>query len=53
MTIDDLRLLAIEIKDPSLKAKVKTKLGEFGVKNITALDPTNYEEMYNFIKELC
>ena len=31
---------------------IKQKLNEFGAPSVTKLDPSKYDEMYNFLKSL-
>lgn len=51
ITIDDIRSAVMEKINDSRDA-IKEKLESFGVPNVTKLPEENYEEMYNFLKEL-
>lgn len=52
VTLDDVRAAALAAKSAGHRDKIKAKLEEFGMSSITTLDPSKYEEMYNYLKGL-
>ena len=51
LTIEDVRkALAEKVNDH--RATIKEKLNEFGAASVTKLEPSKYQEMYDFLKSL-
>lgn len=51
VSIQDIRTLLASKVDNNREA-IRTKLTELGAKNVTGLDPQNYDSFYEFLKDL-
>ena len=51
VSIQDIRTLLASKVDNNREA-IRTKLSELGAKNVTGLDPQNYDSFYEFLKDL-
>lgn len=51
VSIEDVRTLLASKVDNNREA-IRTKLTELGAKNVTGLDPRNYDSFYGFLKDL-
>lgn len=50
-SIEDVRKMLVQKVDAHRDA-IKQKLNEFGAPSVTKLDPSKYDEMYNFLNSL-
>lgn len=51
VSIQDIRMLLANKVDNNREA-IRAKLTELGAKNVTGLDPRNYDSFYEFLKDL-
>lgn len=51
VSIQDIRMLLANKVDNNREA-IRVKLTELGAKNVTGLDPRNYDSFYEFLKDL-